>query len=556
MKNTRYIDLMEQVLSAYSNEHIERYYNDVRNEGLTEHGFPRLTANIGILIAYGKRTDLIPRFVEMMDLCCKEIPVRKNAANEFSIKEVVWCLMELEEHETFPKEQINNWKEQLKTVTVENCYRVYAERPDSRVFNWAAFAMLSEWMRYYCHLASEDKTFIENQAASQWQWVDENGMYRDPHEPMVYDFVTRGLFAMAIHFGYRGEYFEEWDDALKRSGLLSLKMISVTGELPYGGRSNQFLHNEAHCALILENEAARYARSNDIKTAGTFKAMAQRSLDNIQSWLEKKPVRHIKNAFPLETKYGCEGYAYFDKYMITTASFLYAAFLLSDESILAGEVDDISPESWQSSEHFHKVFLRAGNYFAEYDYRADYRYDASGLGRLHRKNAPGTICLSCPGTDTPNYEINAADAEPFAIVPAVCCDGQWLSGAAPEVLHTVKEHGTQGKSAFARIQCVWPDKAEVESSWSLDENGLKIIVRGKGKVGLMLPAFFFDGRENPRITASEKTLSIRYQDHECIWRLENGSLVDTASMGYNRNGHYKLFRAEGEESLTVAVTID
>ena len=112
---------MEQVLSAYSNEHIERYYNDVRKDGLTEHGFPRLTANIGILIAYGKRTDLTPRFVEMMDLCCKEIPVQKYAANEFSIKEVIWCLMELEQHQTFPKEQIDNWKNQLKKVTVENC---------------------------------------------------------------------------------------------------------------------------------------------------------------------------------------------------------------------------------------------------------------------------------------------------------------------------------------------------------------------------------------------------------------------------------------------------
>jgi hypothetical protein len=492
----------------------------------------------------------------MMDLCCKEIPLRKHAANEFSIKEVIWCLMELEQHQTFPREQIDNWKNQLKKVTVENCYRTYAEQPDSPVHNWAAFAMVSEWMRYYVDLAPEDKTFIENQAASQWQWVDENGMYRDPHEPLVYDFVTRGLFAMAIHFGWRGKYFEEWDDALKRAGLLSLKMISVTGELPYGGRSNQFLHNEAHCALILENEAARYAKAKDMKMAGAFKAMVQRSLDNILSWLEKKPISHVKNAFPIETKYGCEGYAYFDKYMITTASFLYAAYLLSDDDIPAGEVDDITPMSWQSSEHFHKVFLRAGEYCAEYDYRADYHYDASGLGRLHRKNAPGTICLSVPGTGTPNYVISADDAVPFAIAPMVCCDGQWLSGAAPEVLHTVEEHGTQATGAFTRIRCVWPEKAEVESTYFLDGNGLKITLRGKGKIGLMIPAFFFDGRENPCITASEKALSVSYQDHRCLWQIENGSLCDMEQKGYNRNGHYKLFRAEGNDTLTVTVAID
>ena len=43
MNRSRYIDLMEKVLSAYTNEHIDRYYNEVKNGGLKEHGFPRLT---------------------------------------------------------------------------------------------------------------------------------------------------------------------------------------------------------------------------------------------------------------------------------------------------------------------------------------------------------------------------------------------------------------------------------------------------------------------------------------------------------------------------------
>ena len=51
----KYIELMEKALSAYTDEHIQRYFNDVKTNGLTEHGFPRLTANIGILIAHGRR---------------------------------------------------------------------------------------------------------------------------------------------------------------------------------------------------------------------------------------------------------------------------------------------------------------------------------------------------------------------------------------------------------------------------------------------------------------------------------------------------------------------
>ena len=106
MKKSRYIDLMEKTLTAYSLEHIERYYNDVKQDGLKEHGYPRLTSNIGILIAHGRRQDIKPLFVKMMDLCCEEIPKHKAASNEFSIKEVIFCLLELEKNRTFPQSQI------------------------------------------------------------------------------------------------------------------------------------------------------------------------------------------------------------------------------------------------------------------------------------------------------------------------------------------------------------------------------------------------------------------------------------------------------------------
>ena len=42
----KYIDLMAKSLSAYTTEHILRYFNDVKRDGLTEHGFPRLTVNM------------------------------------------------------------------------------------------------------------------------------------------------------------------------------------------------------------------------------------------------------------------------------------------------------------------------------------------------------------------------------------------------------------------------------------------------------------------------------------------------------------------------------
>ena len=106
----KYIELMEKALSAYSDEHILRYFNDVKEKGLTEHGFPRLTVNIGILISHGRRRDLLPIFLEMMEFCCKTIPHVK-AANDFSVREIVCCLLEIEQSRTVSKEEIEQLKE-------------------------------------------------------------------------------------------------------------------------------------------------------------------------------------------------------------------------------------------------------------------------------------------------------------------------------------------------------------------------------------------------------------------------------------------------------------
>ena len=61
-----YFRLMEKALQAYSDDYITGYFDRVKREGLTEHGFPRLTANIGVLIAHGVRTDLLPVFMEVI----------------------------------------------------------------------------------------------------------------------------------------------------------------------------------------------------------------------------------------------------------------------------------------------------------------------------------------------------------------------------------------------------------------------------------------------------------------------------------------------------------
>ena len=84
-------------------------------------------------------------------------------------------------------------------------------------------------------------------------------MYRDPNEPMLYDFVTRLQLAVSLYYGYDGESRESLEQMLLKSADITLDMQSVTGEIPFGGRSNQFLFNEAAFAAFYDDIAHRNA---------------------------------------------------------------------------------------------------------------------------------------------------------------------------------------------------------------------------------------------------------------------------------------------------------
>ena len=213
MKN-RYIELMDRTLTAYSYGHIVRYFDDVKKNGLTEHGFPRLTANIGILIANGRRDSLLPIFTEMMDFCCEQIP-RVKAANDFSVKEIVFCIMALEKRGLMP-EKTEYWRSCLKTVEPKKCYNVYANKPTDVRHNWACFTAVSEFMRQYIGLC-DSAEFIDIQIPTQLVNFEENGMYRDPDEPMVYDTVTRVQLCNVLYFGYNGIHKAALEENLRKA---------------------------------------------------------------------------------------------------------------------------------------------------------------------------------------------------------------------------------------------------------------------------------------------------------------------------------------------------
>ena len=103
-----YIDIMERAFLAYDKERISAYIDDVKKNGLKEHGFPRLAADLAILNAFDRCTEYRELMLEMMDMCCEKMPHNK-AANEFSVREIVCAVKLLEKTKTVEQSRIQAW---------------------------------------------------------------------------------------------------------------------------------------------------------------------------------------------------------------------------------------------------------------------------------------------------------------------------------------------------------------------------------------------------------------------------------------------------------------
>lgn len=239
--------------------------------------------------------------------------------------------------------------------------------------------------------------------------------------------------------------------------------------------------------------------------------------------------------------------------MITAASNYYGAYLMCDDTIPTGEFDN-APVAWQSSYRFHKVFLRAGGYALEFDTAADAHYDASGLGRVHRENAPSAICMSTPCPSHPLYTVDTKNPTSLSLAPGVWQDGKWLFATGEETAYEVSALSEGKQEANAEIICRFTNGKITKNRYTVAENGVLIEISCEGKLAHMLPAFAFDGETETTIQASAHELTIAYRGWLCRYTT-TGEIVDLSVTARNRNGHYRAFAAVGENTLSVEISI-
>ena len=554
---SRYLDLMEAAVGAYTPERIADYVSRVERDMIKEHGFPRLTANIGILLAQGRIAEKKDLFRHMMDLCCSQMAVayKKNGShvgNDFGMKEIVSCLLEVEKAGLFPREVTDGWRSDLSKAVPDTTYSARPKVGSKTARNWAVFGAASEQARTFAGLNGSTE-FTERYIGDQLRFFDENGMYKDPNQPMVYDAVTRLQFAVALHFGYDGPSRSALEAQMLKSAGPTLLMQSETGEIPYGGRSNQFLHNEGFYAALCEWYAAWFKSRGDLAAASRFRRAAKRAADSLDYWIRQPGLRHVKNRFPLKTHYGCEDYAYFDKYMVTLGSWAYLAWLFADETI------PLAPDSprtavFSTSPAFHRTIMHAGGYTAQFDTAPDTHYDGPGLGRLQRRGAPPVICLSVPFTKTPSYAIDVTNETSLAILPGWRrADGSWAYACNSR--YSVTDATFDGACAEASLSIQRKKLPPLAWKSRLSSGGLETSLSSSEDLALTLPVLCFDGETHVRAKVGAKSLAIAFNGWTCRWDTD-GEIVDTGKVYANRNGHYRRFEARGRKHLAVKIAIE
>ncbi len=551
-----YTELIARCLALYGKVNpLDRLDMNALDSGL--HAFSRVVSSMAVLCHEGdirRHSSLDPAlfssdesfrglFVDLMTQACDA--VRQYAGRDalnFSVKELLLAF-ELAQ-DGFSDSIVSRWRESLSAIRPDSSFYSHAERTTNR----NVYIMAGEQLRQRHGLASVED-FIDARWERQREHFNRFGMYLDNygkdirHNPVLYDLTTRVQLKLVCYGGYAGQYAEQIGDILRRGARTSLLTQSSAFELPAGGRSNQFLFNEALLAADFEYEASYYASKGDAVTAGVFKQAARLAASTSLRWLERG--KHIKS-FSTDPTVGTEGYGYYDKYMVTLASFLAIAYLFTDDSIEEADCPaTVGGSFFYEDENFHIITANVGGHSLQIITDPDRHYDSAGLCRFHKFGVPTELGLSHSFTGTPKYKLASG------IGPAdLSIDLPQVSSRAAEAEIELFE-----RSELAVEFSVNYKLLGIKEHYRLTSAGLDIDVTSEqAGIEFAVPLLAVgDGETATEI--GERSVTVKY--HGFIYEVRSDARVTLCERLYsNRNGLYRaaLFRSD-EASLSLHLAL-
>lgn len=253
-------------------------------------------------------------------------------------------------------------------------------------------------------------------------------------------------------------------------------------------------------------------------------------------------------------KYGTEKYGYYDKYMATMGAFLAIAYWFADDSIPATIHGDDGGYVWRTSSSFHKVFASAGGYSIEVDTAADPDYDATGLGRIHRRSAPTELALSTPLSAGYKFGLHEGVGRVAAAIGA-----GWKESGSGEIrylaecsLLTARVDEVEEAPDKVRFAVIYEGEelpgGSVIEHYELTRAGVTLDISldqpEHEPMYIRIPLLATNGLDTTRIEQEDGRISVQLHGYRYSVTLPSGTKVQVAPARYgNRNGEYVLAEA-------------
>lgn len=558
IQKSDYLDLIEKVVDAYGTELLEKQLE--LEDGVYHFTAFRTSVMLAYLLNAGRRPELLPLWRRVTEKSVRALEHSRNSAyNDLTLEELCLSFM------LMPKEVQPRWMEVLRRFDPRHQFKFMSK---DQMNNMVVYGAVGMFLR--------EKLTGESCAAHfdmvmPWilERIDEKGMFDDHDHALLYDLTTRVRLEQLLWHGYTGRWADQIRQALCRGGLMTLRMQSAAFQIPYGGRSNQFLHNEALQASLCEYEAVRWKNQGNMELAGAFKRAAALSLLTVRRYLDvPEGPKHIRNRFPQDSLYGIDHYGTFPRYMNALATFAACGYLACDDSIPETPCPAETGGYLEiTTERFGKLFANVGGQSLEYAFLADPEHEAAGLGRYHKVGVPAELGLSMPFTDTPVYSLSTGRI-PFDIlgpnpvigeyahymtdrIPARCTgfspgvvapSGERLlfcQNGAPQGYKILEESDTR-----ISFQVFWQEGTE---TITLDREGLWLSceLRIPGTAFWSVPLLESNGGEAARITLSEGSAGASLEG--AAFSVSTSALLtDTKERCGNRNGIYRIFHADSD----------
>ncbi len=520
----------------------------------------RFTGAIGRLIRAGRLQAHAPACAAAMDVCCAELergfhrdgtPVR---GLEFYAQELVPAYHALQPAVSL--QRLRRWREQLAGFDPWERYQSCREMWDH---NFPVYAVCGEQLKTEAGIA-DSAAFIDWVLDNQMKLLTPYGMYRDPHDPMTYDLTCRRQFLVMLRHGYRGRHRDALSELTRRGALTQLLYTSVTGQMPYGGRSNQYHIMEGMACVIAELMASRFSAAGLYVYAGAFKRAARlAALGVAPTILGARPPRAGKNRYPPAARHGDEAYSGspYAAYSLLAAGLFAAAYSYADETV---------PESpcptdrggyvvmlWPA---FHRLWATCAGYHLQLDARGEASRDATGLGRLHRVGVPPETGLSVPMVRRPALHFSMdASTRDVAIGPTIRWGtkdvpfAEWGDGVL-DVELSVGEETTTRVAFTIRYRGDLPGVEWICGRYELTAGGLVVRWTSDRGVlsGITVPLLCTDGLVESRIFRCSDGFIVAYEGASFVARAEEAAdlhLVLDREPVPNANGAYRVARFLG-----------